>query len=403
MKVLQIDVNCKSSSTGKIVYSLYKGLNKAGHSAAVCYGRGPLVDEPNIFKFGIDVETIMHAGLTRITGLTGRFSPFSTNRVIRFMEKFQPDVVNIHELHAYFVDLDPVINYLKERNIPTVWTFHCEFMYTGKCGHAYDCEQWKTECRRCPQLRDYPASWFFDFTRKMFHEKKQLLRDFRNLSIVTPSEWLKTRVLQSFLSDKDVYVIHNGIDTSVFCPRKADHLRCRHSISDDEKVVLAVAPNLMSESKGGEWVVRLAQLFEGQSVKFILIGVDEPSRDYGKNVVVLGRTQDQVELAHYYSLADVFVICSRRENFPTTCIEALACGTPIVGFDEGGTRETAPKGLGKFVAYGDIDALYGAVLSFITNDHLTDIKSDCVEFATMHYDESSMLQSYMKLYTKVKG
>jgi putative colanic acid biosynthesis glycosyltransferase len=395
MRILLIDVNCKNSSTGKIVYDLYTQCNNDGHEAAICYGRGPLVDEQNIYKFSSALEVFFHALMTRITGLTGYYSFFSTPRLINFIENFKPDVVHIHELHAYFVNLFPVMTYLKKNNIKTIWTFHCEFMYTGKCGHAYKCDKWKTECGKCPRVKDYPSSLFLDFTRKMFNDKKKAFNGFDNLTIVTPSQWLADRVRQSFLGDKRIEVIHNGIDTeNIFYPRTFDHLKKRHNITD-EKVILAVAPDLMSESKGGRHVLNLAERMKNENVKFILIGVDNLSEQFDNNVIALGRTENQHELAEYYSMADVFVICSLRENFPTTCIEALACGTPICGFDEGGTKETAPNNLGRFVKLGDIDALKEEVFSILNQDIYSE---ECANYGQKEYSKRNMYENYMRLY-----
>lgn len=399
MKVLLIDVNCKHSSTGKIVYDLYTELNNQGHEAAICYGRGPLVAEKNIFKFGIDIETYFHAFMTRVTGLTGVYSPISTRRLINFIELFQPDVVHIHELHAYFVNIAPVMNYLKLKNIKTVWTFHCEFMYTGKCGHAHDCNNWKIECNSCPQLHEYPKSIWLDFTKYMFNRKKKLFSDFKKLTIVTPSNWLADRVRLSFLKDKEIKVIHNGIDTqNTFYPREYNHLKVKHNLVD-EKIILAVAPNLMSDAKGGKCVLELAHRLESENVKFILIGVDDVSKNYGDNIIALGRTTNQVELAEYYSMADVFVICSKRENFPTTCIEALSCGAPVVGFDTGGAKETAPEGCGKFVEYGDIDEIVNETRLLLCEKN-TISKKKCENYSRKKYSKKAMLENYLQLYNK---
>lgn len=399
MRILLVDVNCRRGSTGKIVYDLYSNLTQAGHDAAICYGRGPLVTGTNIVKFGNDIETYAHAVLTRVTGLTGVFSPLSTRRLLSFTESFNPDIVHIHELHAYFVNIAPVINYLKRKKIRTVWTFHCEFMYTGKCGYAYVCEQWKSRCHQCPQLSEYPKSLFFDFTGKQFMEKKRLLEDFDNLQIVTPSKWLADRVKQSFLSKHSVEVIRNGIDTqNVFFPRPYEHLRKKHALGD-EKIVLAVAPGLMQERKGGRWVLELASRFsDKKNMKFILVGVDGAIGDHGSNVIALGRTSNQVELAEYYSMADAFVICSNMENFPTTCIEALSCGTPVIGFDSGGTRETAPPGYGIFVPYGNLDQLESAVLSMLSGQTPMESREEIRRFAEQEYSRERMFQQYLDLY-----
>ncbi|MDD3382528.1 MAG: glycosyltransferase, partial [Bacilli bacterium] len=224
MKVLLIDVNCKRSSTGKIVYDLYQELNKNNIEASIAYGRGPKIKEKNIYKFGLDLETILHMIMTRITGLTGIYSVISTMRLIRYIKKFKPDVVHIHELHAYFVNLKPLINHLKKNNIKVIHTFHCEFMYTGKCGHAYECEKFKTLCFKCPRLKEYPKSFFLDFTKYMYKQKKKLYKDFDNLTIVTPSKWLLDRVKSSFLKDKKMLVINNGIDVNVFKPYETKDL-----------------------------------------------------------------------------------------------------------------------------------------------------------------------------------
>ena len=250
MKILQIDVNCKGSSTGKIAYDLYSYAASRGAECAVCYGRGPRIKEKNIYKFGLDWETDLHALLTRLTGRTGCYSFFSTRRLIRFIKRFRPDVIHIHELHAYFVNIKPLLNFIAKAQIPAVWTFHCEFMYTGKCGHADECTRFTSGCGNCPQLGEYPKTLFFDRTAKMFAEKKALFEKLQKLVIVTPSAWLKERVKLSFLKDRDVRVVHNGIDTEIFRPRNADALRKEYHIAADEKVVLSVAPDIRFETCG---------------------------------------------------------------------------------------------------------------------------------------------------------
>ena len=399
MKVLLIDVNCKNSSTGNIVYNLYNYINSSGDEAAVCYGRGPKIEEKNIFKFGIDAETYLHALLTRITGFTGCFSFFSTRRLIKYIKEFNPDVVHIHELHAYFVNIKPLINFLKQNRIKTVMTLHCEFSYTGKCGHSVECEQWKTECKKCPHLRNYISTLWFDHTNYMFRSKKLLFKDFENLSIITPSNWLQKRVKESFLKDYPISVIHNGVDTDIFCPRNSEYLRNELGISKHEKVVLALAPHIMTNEKGGPFVKQLAKGLVGKNIRIIMVGVDGESRRNEDNIILYGPIYDKNKLAELYSLADLFLICSERENFPTTCIEAQCCGTPIYGFDTGGTRETitytAEKSL---VPYKDIASLQSLILSAPkkTELSLTQIRKS----ALATYSNDIFCEKNMSLYQK---
>ena len=396
MKVLFIDVNCKNSSTGKIVYDLYYAVNESGNEAAVCYGRGKKINEHNIFKFGLDIETYIHALLTRITGFTGCFSPFSTYRLINFIKKFKPDVVHSHELHAYFVNTKPLIKYLKKNKIKTVMTLHCEFAYTGKCGHSVECEKWKTECSNCPHLHDYPSTLFFDHTKTMFRQKKKMFEGFNDLIVVTPSSWLAERAKQSFLKNNDIQVIHNGIDTDVFSPKDIAHLIKKYNIADDENVVLAVAPDLMSDNKGGKYVLQLADMMKDQKIRFIMIGVDEENISTQDNVIVLHRIYDKDLLAQHYSLANIFVICSERENFPTTCLEAQCCGTPVCGFDVGGVKETILNDFA-LCGYGDVSGLMNNV-SKLLNSHVCNERLIIAEEASNKYGKNEMLKKYLDLY-----
>lgn len=270
-RVLLIDVNCKFSSTGKIVYNLFKGLKKDGREAAICYGRGDEIHEEGIYKFGLDWETNIHAGLARITGYNGCFSPLSTKRLIAYIEEFQPDVIHIHELHAYFVNIKPLLEYIKKRKIKVVWTFHCEYMYTGKCGHAYSCTNFMHGCGKCPAVHEYPKSLFIDRTKQMFSMKRKAMNGL-DVEIVAPSEWLAKRVKMSFLQNVKISIIHNGIDTNIFKEQNTKSLRNESKIPSENQVVLAVAPDIMSESKGGKWVLKLAESMKDKPITFILIG-----------------------------------------------------------------------------------------------------------------------------------
>ena len=401
MKILLVDVNCKNSSTGKIVYDLYEKLNADGMEAAICYGRGPLVKEKNIFKFGLDFETCFHAGLSRLTGLNGCFSLFSTLRLINFVKKFKPDVIHIHELHAYFINIKKFLNFIKKLKAKIVWTFHCEYMYTGKCGHSNECDKWKIECKKCPLLHSYPKSLFFDFTKRMFGTKKNVLSNL-DFTIVTPSNWLLNRVKESFLKDKKALVIHNGIDTTnLFFPREDSEIQ---SLKDKYKlngkrIVLSVAPDIMSENKGGEKVIEISKSFINTDVQFVLVGIKNEF-SAPNNVTLIKRTSNQVELAHWYSMANVFLICSKRENFPTTCLEAVCCGTPIVGFDAGGAKETAPYPFGKFVEYGDIDSAVKEIETFLS---LKSKPFGIREFGDKNYSKKNMYLAYKQIYLENKN
>lgn len=395
MKILLIDVNYKSGSTGKIVYDLKQELEKEGHKVLACYGRGKKIKEKDVLKFAYDFETLIHAFLSRLIGLMGYFSYFSTKKLINEIEKFKPDVVHIHETHSYFLNHIPLIEYLKNKNIKTVWTFHCEYMYTGNCGYAYDCEKWESICKNCPDIKRYPKSLFFDFTYKMFLDKKKAFENFNKLLIVTPSQWLKDRVKKSFLMNRRIEVVHNGINTEIFKPRDYLHLKKKHNIGN-KKVILSVAPDIMSDRKGGRWVVKLAEECLGRGYIFIIIGVKDLNEKFPDNIITLGRTENQIELSEYYSMADLFLICSLKENFPTTCLEATCCGAPIFGFDEGGTKETGIENYSIFVPYGDLNNLKNKMIDFLENN--TFKKAEISFIGAERYSKKNMFLEYKKLY-----
>lgn len=355
-RILLIDVNCKGSSTGNIVYDLYQGIKANGRTVSVCYGRGPLIEEDNIYKFGLDWETKMHAGLARLTGYNGCFSPFSTRRLINYIDEYKPDIIHIHELHAYFVNIKPLIEYIKKKHIPVVWTFHCEYMYTGKCGHAYDCEKYKTECCKCKAVKEYPKSLLFDKTKQMYQSKKRLLNDL-DFTIITPSKWLADRVRTSFLKNKRIDVIFNGIDTDIFRPNVNLNLKTKLGIPEKSKIALFVAPTLTDERKGGKWIIEIAKKMQDKDIYFVMIGQGKIVDNMPNNIIMPGAVYNQNLLAEFYSIADVFLLCSERETYSMTCAEALCCGTKVVGFKAGAPETVFRLPYANFVDYGDVESV----------------------------------------------
>lgn len=397
MRILLVDVVCKTGSTGKIVYDLYRSLRASGYEASVCYGRGPLIDEPDIVKISSDWEVLLHALLTRVTGLTSCFSPFATRRLLRHIDEYKPDLVNLHELHGYYLNIGRVMEHLKERKIRTVWTFHCEFMYTGKCGHSNDCVRWQSECGNCPQKRSYPSSWLFDFSKRMQRQKKRAFDGFAHLAIVTPSNWLAKRVRQSFLRDKSVCSIPNGIDTGIFKPRDSSGLAASYGLADCP-TVLHVTANFEDPNKGGRFVRMAAKRLP--EIRFLIVGNHKPVNDCPPNVVVVGRVENPDILAQFYSFADLSLITSYRETFPTVCLESLCCGTPVVGFRGGGTVETAPDGYGLFVPFGDLDALEEALRRCLSGELRS--KEECAAFGLAQYAKERMCRDYLQMYSEIK-
>lgn len=397
MKIAQVDVNYNFSSTGKIVADLMTGLRERGHEAMACYGRGPVATDADVHCISSKAEVLWHGLATRVSGLTDGFSPLATRRLLAHFDAFEPDVVHLHDLHGYYVDIGPVMDYLKSHCIPTVWTFHSEFMYTGKCGHSHDCEKWKTECHACPDLKGYPQSWAFDFTTRMHRDKRARFADFERLQLAAPSVWLADRMRQSMVGDKPISVVPNGLDTRTFRPRDSIDLKASLGLGM-AYIVLSVGSDLLSELKGGHWVLDLAARYPDQDVIFVMVGVEQMPRHVPRNVRIVPRVYDQELLAQYYCMADVLLLTSEKETFSMVSAESLACGTPVIGFDSGAPREVAPPGFGAFVPYGDMDALVSLLRRVRDSDLQLQSSAECVRLASERYSKDTMVEAYASLY-----
>ena len=398
VKILIVDVNYGTTSTGQIVFNLKNHFERKGHEVQVFYGRDSGQALQGAIKISNDLEVYAHAALSRLTGLNGIFSPIATAEFLKRIVEFEPDIVHLHELHGYYLNTSRVIRFLKENDIPTVWTFHCEIMYTGNCGYAYDCMKWKESCGGCPQLKEYPQTLYFDFTEKMLNTKRSDFNGFSSLKIISVSEWLAARVEESFLGGRGSGVVHNGIDTeNIFKPRETDQLRKDLGITTDH-IIVSIAPDIMSERKGGAWILEVAKRLQTQSVTFVLIGVKGNIENDSSNVICLPVTDDLDLLATYYSLGDYFLLTSKKETFSLTCVESLACGTPIIGFDCGAPTQIAPSGYGKFVKHGDLESLINLVLASLKNRSEFFSQRDCVKYAKEAYSLDTMGEAYLRVF-----
>lgn len=399
MKVAQVDVNYQFSSTGKIVADLVTCLEKWGHSTLACFGRGTVPQCEHVHKVSSNAEVAFHALGTRLTGFTACYSPFATRRLISLLADFQPDVVHLHDLHGYFLNIGELVAYLKSSGLPTVWSFHCEFMYTGKCGHAFDCEKWKSQCDDCPSLHAYPKSWFFDFTARMFQQKRQMFEGFDHLHLTAPSAWLADRMRESVIvGDKCITVVPNGLDIDTFYPRETRALRTKLGLSG-EYVVLSVGSNLLSGIKGGHWVLELAK--RNSDMAFVMVGVEVKPESTPANVKLITRIYDQNILAEYYSMADVLILTSTKETFSMVCAESLACGTPVIGFDSGAPKEVAPPGFGEFVPYANLSALESLLRRMREGQYAMKSAQECEEFAVRRYAKEVMVRAYEGIYQRL--
>lgn len=397
MKILQINCVYNSGSTGKIVYDLHNELKASGMESIVCFGRGKDPKEEKIYKVCSDIHCKINSLWSRITGIMYGGCLISTDKLFRIIKREKPDIVHLHCLNGYFVNIYRLITFLKNNNYKTVLTLHAEFMYTANCGYALECDKWKTGCGKCPRLRSETKSWFIDGTAKSWKKMKRAFQGFdkNKIKIIAVSNWIKNRAEESeIFKNLEVQTIYNGIDISCFCNidkfSAKEKLIKKYNIPKGKKIVLHITPDFNTPVKGGKYFLELMEKLD-QDYIGIVVGKNSPSTH---NIVPIAYISDKTELAEIYAAADVFVITSICDNYPTVCLEANCCGTPVVGFDVGGVKETISESMGKVVLPYNIELLKNEVEDWSKNRFSPLQIDNCLK----KNSEKRMFTQYMNIY-----
>lgn len=399
MRVLQINATVNSGSTGRIAEDIGLVLMNNGHESYIAFGRGNQPSKSNKIKIGNQWDANWHGVVSLLLDRHGFASKKATRKLINKIEELKPDVINLHNIHGYYVNIEILFDYLKKINIPVVWTFHDCWPFTGHCSYfdSVACEKWKTHCQNCPKKSFYPKSLLIDNSFKNFSDKKQIFNQLGNLHIITPSNWLKNLVKQSFLSKFPVSCIHNGIDLSKFSPIENVEKLIQKWNLKDKIIVLGVA-SIWDRRKGLDDFISLSNKLS-DTYQIILIGLTKKQKaQLPKNIIGIERTESIEELAEYYSLANVFVNPTYQDNFPTTNIEALACGTPVVTYNTGGSPEAIDKETGIVVEKGNVDELRDAIERVTSAKTEYYEKEKCRKRAEKHFDKNERYQDYLELF-----
>ena len=397
MKILQINTTVNSGSTGRIAEDIGRILMANGHDSYIAFGRGNQESQSKTIKIGSNHDVNWHAVLTLLTDRHGFGSQKATKQLIHEIDTLQPDVIGLHNIHGYYINIELLFNYIAQKNIPVIWTLHDCWPFTGHCTYfdSVGCEKWKTQCEKCPKTKMYPKSIGLDKSFKNYNDKKRIFNQVQNLQIVTPSHWLKDLVNESFLKHP-VVCIHNGIDLNQFIPSNdTSHLRAKLNLQN-KKIVLGVA-SIWDQRKGLSDFVQLANML-GDDYQILLIGLTQKQLDVlPKNIFGIRRTESIAELATYYSMANVFVNPTYQDNFPTTNIEALACGTPVVTYNTGGSPEAIDQYTGLVVEKGNLQTLTVAVKEVLSHDK-SHYKNACRGRAERLFNKEDRYKDYLKIY-----
>lgn len=401
MKVAQINIVGKGS-TGNIMLNIANILRMNGNNAKTFSAKLYIKKQKHLpappeghSYFGSRFENMIHIILGRITGINGMFSYFGTRKLIAELKQFKPDVIHLHNLHTFCINLPMLFGYIKKEKIPVVWTLHDCWSFTGHCAHFVmaKCDKWKTECHKCPQLAN-DNKFHVDNTRTAYRLKKKWFCGVENMTLVTPSRWLAELAKASFLSGYPIEVINNGINLSVFKPVESD-FRTRNDL-EGKRIVLGVVGS-WSKGKGVDVFVELAKRLD-DDYRVVVVGASTSLESDNERLIIIPRTANQQELAEIYSTADVFVNPTREDTFPTVNIEALACGTPLVTFRTGGSPEIIDETCGSVVEVDDVDALEKEIIRVCSDAPFS--REACLKRAE-GYDMYERFGDYISLYERI--
>lgn len=396
MKIVQINAVYGYSSTGRNVAEKHEYFRQRGIESFVFTSDKEYPDK-HIYRIGNKWDHKLHALYSRIWGLQGYFSKKATRRMIRQIELIAPDVVVLHNLHANYIHLPLLLNFLAKYNIATLLVLHDFWFMTGHCCHytSIGCDKWRTECHHCPLLHTYNKSLFFDRSRKIFRDKKRLFQAIPRLGVIGVSKWVLQEAKQSFLKDaKLLDFIYNWIDLSVFHPLPTISLREKLNLSSSDFVVLGVAQG-WSQAKGLNQFMEIVRNMP--DVKVVLVGRFPSNVSVPHNLLIAGEVNTPQKLAEYYSMADVFVNPSIQETFGKVTAEALACGTPVLGSNTTATPELIPASCGFTFSPHDIDDLLKKV-ALIREKGKQAYSEQCQRFAAENFGKEGQIAKYIQCF-----
>ena len=346
MKILFINEVCGITSTGRITCELADKFTAEGHECKIAFGRYDCV--PNKWKhyairIGTDWDVRVHALKTRLFDTHGFESKRATKRFLEWADKFDPDMIWMHNLHGYYVNVELLFGWIKSRpRMQIKWTLHDCWAYTGHCVYftMSKCMQWETSCTKCTQMYAYPKSFVKHNVKRNFERKRLAFTNVQNMTLITPSRWLADLVKHSFLKEYAVEVHYNTIDRDIFKPSPSN-FREKYGLVD-KKIILGVS-NVWDERKGLNDFIKLYHLLD-EDYTIVLVGLRENQiRQMPSNIVCIAHTNSAQELAEIYSAADVFFNPTYEDNYPTVNLEAEACGTRVITYQTGGAPETIKR------------------------------------------------------------
>ena len=400
--LLQISIEVNSGSVGRIAEQIGQTVIEQGWESYITYARNHLPSASKTIKIGNKFDIHWHGINTRLFDNHCLCSTNATKILIKQIKQIKPDIIQIHHIHGYFLNMKILFNYLSSIDIPIVWIFHDCWSFTGHCAY-YDyigCKKWVTGCYRCLQKNKYPASKLLDRSKKNYILKKQIFNSVKNMTIVPVSYWLGEQVKNSFLNKYPINVIQNGIDINIFHP-VADTDLTKKKYNIENKYILLGVAGIWEERKGLIDFAALNNMLDHKIFKIVLVGLNKKQiKKIPKEIIGIERTENVKELAALYSSADVFLNPTWEDTFPTTNLESLACGTPVITYRTGGSVESVSDDTGLIVEKGNIENLYKSILKIKEKGKLF-FTDNCRNRAVTLYNRQERYKDYLSLYKQL--
>ena len=399
MRVLLINVNYGIGSTGKIVESLFNYYSKQRDLETYCiYGRHSTQNNiKNIYKSCFEIESKFWHFLSKISGNLYGGMPISTFRIKSLIRRIKPDIVHLHCLNGFFVNVYSLLIFLKKKNIKTVLTNHADFMFTGNCGCALDCTKWRTnQCLKCNRVKEFNGVFSLKRTNHFYEKMEKSFRDFDNLVVTNVSEWLTNKAKSSpILKNFKHYTILNPVEISK--SQNVSNPYLNYILPENSQIILHITTDFYNPEKGGQYIYPLAKEMPNS---YFFIKSKNPVKTPSalKNVIFIEEDVNQSNLYNYYNNADITIVLSKTETFSMVTAESLYCGTPVVGFKAGGPETIAIPQFSKFVENGNIALLVNEIINILNKDL---DKETISTQAKDKYSISRIASEYLTIYNQL--
>ena len=398
--LLQINSVINTGSTGRIAEEIGQFIINNGWNSYIAYVRNENASKSQKIKIGNKFDIYWHVFITRVFDRHGLASRRATKKFIKQIQAIKPDIIHLHNIHGYFINYKILFWYLLQADIPVVWTLHDCWPFTGHCSHfvSAGCNKWQDACFACQEKKNYPASFLFDRSRSNFNDKRKSFLSVKNLTLVPVSNWLETMCSQSFFKSTPYNVIQNGIDIETFKPAlEEDRKSCLRKYNVREGFFILGVASKWSARKGLDDFISLAPLLPDDCF-ILLAGLSKKQIVMlPQNIVGISRTDKTNDLVLLYSSADVFINPTWEDSFPSVNLEALACGTPVITYNTGGSVESITSETGYIVEQGDIEGLLQAIKNIKHNGKKFYLEN-CRKRAVTLYDKKRCYKEYLALY-----